>query len=848
NDETLIVGVVFLDANGNGYFEEGESVRMGHDVYLEDLTLINQGKGGSFYTTTDENGQFYFRVQSIGDYEISTDLLDMQLTTPFFAEEFMPPHKISVTKQGETVQILFGLSGDTTGDLFMKNRDNSVIIYNEQYGIRTTPKAEGHDAKSLTPMETQQLDIESFTGANNAAEIFLAPNGSTLLGGGEDNTRRTRADNDNFTVIVGQNVSPTGSENVFNVNKNSDGSLSLVNKQYPTVTTTLGENGSYTITDSEFPDHVVSVDDNGNFVVSDNEFPDASLSVSPDGTQIVQDKEFEGVSLLLNGDDSSYTITDEEFPDLVAVYNPDDDSYVVTDTVENLTVYIDSQGNYTVVDNESGTCLEITNLRGGFFKKIGAFFNKIAKFVAKIASFVKKIASFIKKALPIITKVLRVVSTVTAILAPIFPPLCPVLCAISAFTGNLATFLETNSPAINAFLDKTIDIAGKIEEGANKVAAWTEPKEEDKNTKRAIRRVPRNSLDTLNCKPPPTLALDYLVGAAHDSYHILTWATLAEFGNQGFNIWRTTKLDPSGNLINLTQLNAEMIAAQSDAQWGTTYSFKDEQISANQTYYYVLENIDADGMKTKYTDFVETVQSVSVSQPVCLLYGVQDEALNDSQFFVHDLVENVTRKLGEIHQGYDIEAMAIHPITQQIFVASGDNAQGSPKGYLYQFNPETGDLVAIGATGFKGVTSLTFDATGDVLWAWAEHDGLGQINPTTGEGTLISPFSFKVGDLLWNASNSALYATFGSQLWQYIPATGESKVLCSNLPHKTEALTKLPLSISSEGYLLLGSHHTGFQLHAFDAANCESVVTRDVEMPFDDVEGLAISDKACVNY
>ncbi len=335
----------------------------------------------------------------------------------------------------------------------------------------------------------------------------------------------------------------------------------------------MGENGSYTITDSEFPTHVVSVDDDGNLVVSDSEFPDASLSVSPDGTQIVQDKEFEGVSLLLNGNDSSYTITDEEFPDLIATYNPDDESYVVTDTVENLTVYIDSQGNYTVIDNESGTCLEVTNLRGGLFKKIGAFFNKIAKFVAKIASFVKKIASFIKKALPIVIKVLKVVSVVTSVLAPIFPPLCPVLCAISAFTGKLATFLKTSSPAINAFLDKTIDIAEKVEKGANKVAAWTEPKEEDKNTKRVIRRIPRNSLDTLNCKPPPTLVLDYLVGAKHDSYHTLTWATLAEFGNQGFNIWRTTKLDSSGNPINLTQLNSEMIAAQADAQWGTTYSF-----------------------------------------------------------------------------------------------------------------------------------------------------------------------------------------------------------------------------------------------------------------------------------
>jgi hypothetical protein len=72
-------------------------------------------------------------------------------------------------------------------------------------------------------------------------------------------------------------------------------------------------------------------------------------------------------------------------------------------------------------------------------------------------------------------------------------------------------------------------------------------------------------------------------------------------------------------------------------------------------------------------------------------------------------------------------------------------------------------------------------------------------------------------------------------------------MVCNNLPRKTEALATLPLAILPEGYLLLGSHQTGFQLHAFDAANCQSVITRDIEVPYDDVEGLAISNMACVN-
>jgi len=841
-NNSYIVGVVFLDANENGVYDPDEPVRVGHDVYLKDLN------GGNFHTPTNEKGEFYFTARHVGDYEISIDLNEMELTTPIYAKWFMPPHKISVTQTVQTVQVDFGFSGNSK-DIFVKNRDNSYVLYNNQYGLRVTPKAEGYEAEKLAPMQVQQTDVETYVGNNNTADVFLGPNTSTSLGGGTaDNTRKARDGKDNFTVIVGKNISTTGAENVFNVTKNSDGSISLVNPQEPTITTTLDNDGNYTIVDSESPTHVMTVDDNGNLLVSDSEFPDTMLSVAPDGTKIVTDTEFAGVKLILN-EDETYAITDQEFPELVAVYNPVDGSYVVEDKVENLTVHIDQAGNYTVIDNESGSCLAVPQLRWNIFKKIGKFINKIAKFIAKVANFIKKVAIFIKKALPIVIVALKVISFVTAIVAPLFPPLCPVLCAISAFTAEAAFYLETNSPAINAFLDKVIDVAGKVENGANKVAAATEPK---KNGKRGNRRSPRDSLNPSirdDCISPPGLVLDYLVGATHDSHIVLSWATVAEFNNQGFNVWRATEKNEAGELINLTQINAEMIPAQSDAQWGATYSFTDESIMLNQTYYYVIESIDSEGISTKQMEFIAEVKSAVQfgGPPVCRLYGVQDKALNDSYFFVHELLENATRQLGEPCKGCDIEAMAVHPLTDDIFVASGDNALGNPKGYLYKFNPETGKLIPIGASGFQGVTSLAFDQNA-TLWAWAEHEGLGQINPETGEGTLLVPFTFKVGDLTWNNNESALYASIGSQLWEYVPETGKAAMLCNNLPQKTEALVTLPPAISLEGYLLLGSHRTGFQLHAFDAANCESLVTRNVEVPYDDVEGLAISNRACVNY
>ncbi|MDM8569417.1 LamG domain-containing protein, partial [Thiotrichales bacterium HSG1] len=114
---STIAGLVFIDTNNNGAYDSDEPVQSGHNVYLEDLTLINAGQGGNFHATTNTDGEFYFTAQSIGDYNISIDLDDMQLTTPVVAEGVMPPHTISVTENGQTVLINFGLSDDTSGKI-----------------------------------------------------------------------------------------------------------------------------------------------------------------------------------------------------------------------------------------------------------------------------------------------------------------------------------------------------------------------------------------------------------------------------------------------------------------------------------------------------------------------------------------------------------------------------------------------------------------------------------------------------------------------------------------------------------------------------------------------------------
>lgn len=826
-EQTFIAGVIFLDNNGNKVQDLGEPILPNRLVWL------NTPDGFVENTMTNAEGIFGFAIETLGTYSIQIELEGMRLTTPFFAEMVMPPHPVEVTEKGKTVQVDFGLSDG--GNALFENRDNSVIIHDQQYGVRVSPKMGADKVTELSEMTVEQLEAETFIGQNNTSEVFLSPSTS----GG----RVARNGDEEFTVIVGRNVSATGQEEVFTATPNPNNSLTLVNQNRPTTQITLDDNGNYTVTDTEFPDQVVTNDSDGNLVISDVEFPDMGLVITPDGIQTVVNSEFPGVALTLN-EDGTYTITDtdEEFSNLIAVYDPEQESYVISDTANNLTILIDQAGNHTIIDDTNNVCVTLPEQRflKSLWKKVKSFFHKVAKFVAKIAGFVKKVAKFVKKILPVAIVALKAISAVTAFLAPIFPPLCPVLCAISAFSAKMAGILTKVKP----FLDKAISIAGKVETGANAVAAFTAPKKDERRKSRNLStRLPREG-ERADCTPPPALVLDYIIGAAHETHNELNWATIAEFGNQGFNLWRAEK-NAAGELINLIQINDSLILSQSNTQWGATYQFKDTTVMPNTTYYYFVESVDNGGISTQQTEEIAEVKTIANDgyMLACGVYGVHDEALNDSYFFTYDFLQGTTHPIGDVCQGCDIESMTINPVTYEIFVASGDNASGHPKGYLYKFEPETQTLIPVGDTGFAGITSLAFDRNGN-LFGWAENTGLVQINELTGEATLITASAVDVGDLAWHPTSSLLYGSLGTQLWQYDSASNDAALICENLPSKTEALALLPPAIASN-HLLLGSHQTGFQLIAFNVANCAADMTHDIQIPFNDVEGFAVSDFDC---
>jgi uncharacterized surface protein with fasciclin (FAS1) repeats len=235
----------------------------------------------------------------------------------------------------------------------------------------------------------------------------------------------------------------------------------------------------------------------------------------------------------------------------------------------------------------------------------------------------------------------------------------------------------------------------------------------------------------------------------------------------------------------------------------------------------------------------------SNEETACSLYGVQDQDLNDSIVFTVNPADQQVTQLGETCTGCDIEALDIQPVTNVPYLASGTNARQHPNGHLYKLNPQTGELMSVGNTGFKDISSLAFDKQG-TLWAWAKNGGLVQLDTQTGRGTLIIPSSAAFADLTWDIEGTTLYGAIGTELWSYVLTTQIATKLCDNLPEKTEAIRTLPTSVLPTGYLLLGAHKdSSLKLHAFHIETCQSDMESDIVIPYDDVEGLAMPTATC---
>jgi hypothetical protein len=237
----------------------------------------------------------------------------------------------------------------------------------------------------------------------------------------------------------------------------------------------------------------------------------------------------------------------------------------------------------------------------------------------------------------------------------------------------------------------------------------------------------------------------------------------------------------------------------------------------------------------------------------CLIYGVHDEGLNDSQFVAIDLIANEITPVGEPHIAHDIEAL-VKDSSGKFYCSSGNDAQDDhPKGHLYQVDKQTGVLTSKGDICFEDtqdtevcgveVSALAFEPTNGTLFGWAEGYGLISINPDTAISTLEESSDFPVEELSWNAAGTMLYGVANRTLLAYDGQT--LRKLCT-FPRQVEALASLPDEVRAAynrpvGHdLLMYSEHNSSDLmiRAIDAQTCETVEEVNIYTRYNDLEGL----------
>jgi len=230
----------------------------------------------------------------------------------------------------------------------------------------------------------------------------------------------------------------------------------------------------------------------------------------------------------------------------------------------------------------------------------------------------------------------------------------------------------------------------------------------------------------------------------------------------------------------------------------------------------------------------------------CSIYGVNDGGLNNSQHFtVHPNDNFNVQALGPQYKAHDIEGLDMNPLTAELYASSGDDPKnGHPHGYLYKVNKNTGGLTKIGSTGFGEVSAISFrNQNGQyTLWGWADREGLIQVNPATGTGTLIYAAPLRIEDLTWSNNGQILYGIENTVLHQYNFATGEFTQPCNNFPSEVEAIDTL-----SDGNLLIAFHQASdTSIHSFNIESCSidvSVVlppaaNSPIDTPYRDIEGI----------
>jgi len=1005
-NNSSIAGTVFIDANNNGVYDLNESVKSNHNVFLTDLTLISQGKGGNFHTVTNADGEFYFIAQSVGKYNIFIDLDNMYLTTPVFAEFVMPPHQISVTKNGQIVLLNFGLSDSipdtppddnsdkvsglfadqilhincngnvadqseqkhsienegvtfTGGDrkkhpnmacffdggdyLKVVNSSDSLsdftisawvsvfgtgteetraIVSNDsggdsQYygmkmdkgvaavfyddgvklnGAKDTGGTSLGDAKwhHLTAVfeggvnTKLYVDAEPKKQTSGTMPASISPTGDLYIGRGGDNEgmeKRWRGSLDEIRIIkrvlskdeittlativdlpTGETfiqTEPTtesddapflfntkddkGVAKTLRVTPNSDGSFSLNTvssnsnarsgvRDGDSETTLIIKEGEMTLLDETQPGVITKVNILGDLEITDADTPDVKLilernsdqfafqsisnpslvvEVNADGSLDIIDKDQPNIKAV-RGKDRNIYVVDEETGTQAVIY-PDGKAVAIHPDHPNIeasfNVYDTDEESYTFTNTLTGECIEVSagNLRRNI--RIFGIGRALKRGARSIGRFARKVFSPVGKLLRGAGKLaVKAVKAVGKIGKFIGSGIRTIFGGVKNFFSNLFGGRKLKRTIgrlrgeIAAFQGQIHTLQATMQQKAKVISALKERLEQQGEVIAELRTTIGEQTKTITQRAEDIAALE----------------DTAEQQQQ--------TIDQRNKII------ADLDQQLADLE-DRTGSGKDG-----------VEAIPDGELPTRIGGVRDGTANECrhiITPASCQVYGVQDKGLNDSISFVYNPVDQTVKPIGETCQGCDLEAMAIHPITNEIYLGSGDNAVGHPNGHLYKLDANTGELRSVGVTGFEDISGLTFDDDG-VLWGWAKGKGLVTLDTDTGQGNLELSSPIKLADLSWDSNYQVLYGVIGKKLWRYDPTNGDANELCGNLPSKTEAIKALPANVSPVGIVWIGSHNNHqTELQAYEITNCQLQKALNLSIGYDDVEGIDMPTAAC---
>jgi len=360
----------------------------------------------------------------------------------------------------------------------------------------------------------------------------------------------------------------------------------------------------------------------------------------------------------------------------------------------------------------------------------------------------------------------------------------------------------------------------------------------------------KKALERLAPEPPPATPDISVAPTSHDFGDVKVnesssaTVTISNTGDGDLEIGQLALTD-GDFIINVDNCSNVTVAASNNCT--VTITFEPQTEGAKSATLSIPSNdFDTPTVEIALSgDGIVDVVTPIIAPASCHLYAVNDTGLNNSQFFTVSIDGDFTIiELGPMYKGHDIEALAIHPETNMIYAASGDNVTNGKKGHFYRVDGKTGELFPVGSTGFKEIEDLAFSSDG-TLYAWAKDDGLITIDLTTGNGNMEIPSNAQVEGLALSENNDTT-RFFGAvntdlELWKYNPNSGNLNI-CPNLPGETEALEMMP-----DGLLLFGTHNdSSFSLHAFDPQACQLIADKDIPTgKFNDVEGIALSFGAC---